>query len=131
MLAAGARIYYLAYSLYCFAGYLLISLIVWISTGYAYFVSQGYGPDDPARGNFDLGGVLLSGFTWPIFLLSGLVMSIIRALLFGVFIVLFSVVLTIGQIAFLIPWLEDVAGPFGEKLLEANSIVSRLFSRES
>lgn len=106
-------------------------MVIWAISGYAYLVDQNNSGDIQGEKNYTLGGVLLSGITWPILLLVGLVTSIVKAFLFGIFIVFFSVLLIIGQVIFLLPWLEETSLPTGTKLLEVNSFLSKIFSKDS
>jgi hypothetical protein len=109
----------------CGGGYFFISLILWAFAGYAYLVNARRLADDPEKKSFHPAAVYLAPITWFPLLIASIVVFIIRALLYGVFLVLFTIALVAIRKPFLLVWLDKVARKIGNKLLEVNTFLAR------
>lgn len=115
----------------CIWGILLISILAWLVSGYAYFINRRNSRGNPGGREFDLLAVFLAPVTWPLFLFVGMVFTIIKAVFFGVFLVLFSILMVVIRKPFFWPWIEPVISHVGRELLKANTFLIRLFKRDS
>src|SRR5574342_72960 len=111
---------------YCGPAYILLSLILWAFAGHAYRVNAKRAADDPKKRDFPRNAVSLAPFTWPIFLFCWVLLFVIKALLYGVFLVLFTIALLAIRKPFLVILLERLASYIGNKLLEANAFLLRM-----
>ena len=73
---------------YLCSGVLLVTLILYACAGYSYSLNAKRAADDPKKLDISLGVVLLAPFTWPLLFIGVISLFIIRALLYGVFLVL-------------------------------------------
>lgn len=110
-------------------GILLLMLLAWVCAGYAYFVNSRRLHDDPKKKDFHLGAVFLIPITLIPFLVGFILLFMVRALFYGVFMLLFIFALIIIRNAFLLEWLHKVATYAGDKLLAANTRLIRIFLR--
>jgi hypothetical protein len=113
------------YITYCCPGFVLLSLILWAFAGYAYRVNAKRPDDDPKKKDFHPGAIFLAPVTWPLFFFGSISIFIIKALVYGVFLILFTIALLAFQKSS-IPWLDDTAAWIGDKLLEANTFLIRI-----
>lgn len=109
----------------CIVGYLLISLLVILCTGYVYRVNSKRKADNPEKRDYPPAAVLLS-LGWPLIILIWAVFFVLRALAYGFFLLLFTVALVIIRKPFLVVWLMKAATKIGTALLEANTFLIRL-----
>jgi len=114
------------YISYCCPALVLISLLVWAFAGYAYHVNAKRPAGDPTKRDFSAPAIFLAPITWPLFLLAYISLFVIRALAYGVFLILFAMALLAFRKPFLLVWLEKVARKVGDKLMEANTFLLRL-----
>ena len=124
----------LFYNLYCVKylciGMLFISLFVAACAAQAYAVNSQRSEDDPEKKDFRLGALIFAFFTWPLLLPLLISLFLLRALLYGVFIIVFSVFLIIAPRELSEPmWLETQFTKIGDKLLEANTLLIKLLLR--
>lgn len=110
----------LNYTNYCFLGVILLSLLVLGLAGYAYRVNAQRAADDPDKRDFPLGAIFLAPFTWPVLLFFYVTLFVIKALAYGLFLILFTIALLAFQNSELPEWLENRFTRLGNKLLEAN-----------
>ena len=115
---------------YCGWGILLISILAWLSSGYAYLANRQEAPDDRSRRDYDLGAVFLAPITWPFFFVAGIMFTILKAVFFGFFLLVFSLAVAVIRKPFFWPWIEPVLSRIGRSLLEANTFLIRLFKRD-
>lgn len=112
-------------------GYFWITVFVCICVIYSYRSNARRQSTDPRRRNFHPAAIVLALFTWPILLILVLSFLILRimvfAILFGVFIILFTLALIGIRRPFFLVWLDKVLRFVGDKLLEANSRLIKLF----
>ena len=109
-------------------GILLLTLIVFVCAGIAYRVDSQREEDDPQKRHYSPAAILLAPFTWPFFLIAFVSLLLIRALFYGVFLLLFTISLIIvPRISPEPTRLEIMASTIGEKLLKANTQLINLF----
>ena len=111
----------------CIKGYFLISLIILACTGYVYRVNSKRTADDPEKRDYHPASIPMS-FAWPLLLLASASLFILRALAYGVFLVLFTIALVVIRKPFLFIWLEKLATKIGTMFLKANTFLIRAFS---
>lgn len=109
-------------------GTLLLMLILFVCAGYAYRVNVRRPIDDPQKRNFHWGAILLAPITWPFLLIVLIFLFIVRALLYAVFLVFFTIAILVIRKLFILVWLDKIATKIGNKLLEANTFLIRVFS---
>ena len=116
----------LAYTPYCCAGCIVFSLILWAFAGYAHYVNAKLPADDPRKKDLHPAAVHLVPILWPLLILFSVLIFIIRALLYGIYLILFVSALLIFRRLFFLVWLDRIATYVGGKLLEANTALIRL-----
>lgn len=114
-----------SYVNYCCPGFILLSLIIWALAGYSYRVNAKRPADDPGKRDFNPAAIYLAPITWPLFLFGYISLLIVKALTYGVFLILFTGALLVFQQSSL-PWLDNTAAWIGDKLLEANTFLIRM-----
>ena len=115
----------------CFAGCIVISLILWLFAGYTYLLNQRYAHDDPERRDFKLGAVFLAPITWPFLLVAWLAVTFIKAMLFGILLVIFALAAILIRKPFFWSKVEPIITRVGRALLRANSHFLGLFGGDS
>jgi hypothetical protein len=111
----------------CCFSYFLLFLVIWGFAGYAYLVNSKRPDDDPDKKDFQFEAIFLAPITWPLFLVFYVLLFIIKALLYGVFLVLFTIALLVIRKPFFLVWLKKIALKVGNKLLVANTELIDLF----
>lgn len=109
-------------------GYILLCLILWAFAGYAYRINADRSADDPEKRDYHPAAVFLTPITWAPLLFGWLLLFVIRALLYGVFLILFTFALVVIRKPFLLIWLEKIARKIGGMLLKANTYLIRQIS---
>jgi len=123
-------LYHINYVEYLCLGMLIISLLLGVCAVYAYSVNSQRSDDDSEKKNYQLGAIIFTFFTWPLFFIAFISLFLIRALSYGFFLILFTVFLIIiPQEASEPTWLEKTAASIGDTLLEANTMLFKLFLR--
>jgi hypothetical protein len=97
-----------------------------LCAGYAYRVNAKLPADDPKRKNYHPAAIFLAPITWPLFALGRLSLLVIKALLYGIFLILFTIFLIVFQDISKPIWLEKMFLKIGNKLLEANTLLIKL-----
>jgi hypothetical protein len=95
--------------------------------GYAYRVNARYPSDDPRKRDYEPAAIILAPFTVPFFIILSIVIFILKALLYGLLLILFIAALIFVREPFIFKWLHKVAVFIGNKLLAANTMLIRLF----
>lgn len=113
------------YSRYVCNGILVLMLLVMACAGYAYLVNARRPADDPKKKDYELGGIFLAPVTFPLLLVGSISIFILKAVLYGVFLILFTIALVLIRKPFLLVWLDKIATRIGDKLLEANTFLIR------
>jgi hypothetical protein len=92
--------------------------------------------DDPKKKHFHPAAILMIAFTWPflaplivVLLILRFVFFFLKAILYGIFLVLFSFALIGIRKPFLFRLLDKIMTSIGNALLEANTFLIRLFLR--
>jgi hypothetical protein len=116
----------LKYSNYLCLGILLFTLILFACATYAYRLNAKRAADDPKKLDISFGVVLLAPLTWPLLLIGVISLFIIKALLYGVFLLLFTVALLFIRKSSLIAWLKKTAAWIGDRLLQANTFLIKI-----
>ena len=118
----------------CLTGCIVISLIVWLFAGYTYLLDQRYAHDDPERRDFKLGAVFLAPITWPFLTVAWLMLGFIKAMLFGLLLVLFPLIALMATLFRRPPFwrkIESIVIRIGRALLRANTRLLSLFAGDS
>ena len=108
---------------YCIRGYVLISLIIFLCTGYAYRVNQRRKDNDPDKRNYRPLSVLLAFLFGPIILFFMASLFILRALAYGFFLILFMVALVVVRKPIFIDRLNKIAAKVGNLFLKINTFL--------
>jgi hypothetical protein len=109
----------------CFWFYLSASLVLFAFEIYVYRINAGRAADDPQKQVYHPLAVLLFPF-WPLWALAWLTLFLLRALLYGMFLVLFTIALVVIRKPFILVWLEKAATAAGGRLLKVNTMLLRL-----
>ncbi len=112
---------------YVCCGIILLMLFTMACAGYAYRVNVKRATEDPKKRIFHPAAIFLAPVTLPLFFLAWVSLFAIKALLYGVFLLLFTVGLVVIRKPFLFIWLDKIATKVGTKLLEANTLLIKLF----
>ncbi len=110
--------YNIQYVCYGFLPFLLLAMAC---AGYAYHVDAQRPADDPQKRNYHPLGIVFAPITIPIFVIGSISIFVLKVLLYGVFLILFPVVLIVARKPFLLQWLARKATAIGNKLLDTHS----------
>lgn len=114
-----------------FEAYLWMTLFVLFCVIYSYWSNGRRQSTDPRKRNIHPAAIVLVLFTWPILLVlvpSFLILRIaVLAILFGLFIIVFTLALIGIRRPLIFVWLDKVLRFVGDALLEANTRLIRLF----
>jgi phosphatidylserine synthase len=110
-------------------GTLLLMFAVIVCAGYAYYVNFKRLDDDPKKRNFHPVAIFLAPFTFPLLIFGGISLFLLRVLTYGVFLILFTIALIAFRKPFLLAWLRNTATRIGNALLEANTLLIKIFLR--
>lgn len=110
-------------------GILGLMLFAWVCAAYAYVVNSRRLASDPQKRDFYLAAVFLAPITFIPLLLGIILLFIVRALFYCLFLIVFIFALIVIRNAFLLKWLHRTATYIGDKLLEANTLLIKLFLR--
>ena len=123
-------LYHINYVEYICIGFLLVSLLIGVCVVYAYSIDSQRSEEDSQKKNYPPGAVFFALFTWPIFFIAFVSLLVLRALFYALFLILFIASLFIVPPQYAEPtWLERRAARIGTKLLDANTLLIRLFLR--
>jgi hypothetical protein len=111
---------------YCCVGYVVISILFWLFSLHTYFFNH-----TRASGEYDPLAILLVPITWPFLLFGGFIVTVLKAILFGVFLLVFSLAAAVIRKPFFWPWIEPGILGIGRRLLKANTFLIRLLDRDS
>lgn len=104
-----------------FSGILPFVFITMICSGYAYWVNAQRADSDPQKRDFHPLAIFLAPVTLPFFLITLLLVFLLRAVLFGAILILFVFLLVFAHEPVILKWLLKKALAFGNKLLEVNT----------
>lgn len=110
---------------FCGAGLISITILLFLCTVYAYLVNERREPDDPGKKDLEPGGILFIPL-WPVQFLVGLMVTIMKALIYGIVLLVFTVAVILFRKPLFWPWIEKPVLRIGTKILEVNTILVRL-----
>jgi len=108
-------------------GSLLFMFLAMACAAYAYHVDARRPADDPKKRDYPPVAIILVPIMLPVFAVLYVSLFILRAVLYGIFLILFVITLIVFRESFLLRWLHKIATYIGNKLLDANTILIRLF----
>jgi len=108
-------------------GYILLCLILWGFAGYAYRVNVRRSADDPKKKDFHPAAIFLAPITWPLFIFGFISLFVLKAVLYGIFLVILTIALIVFRKPFIFIWLDKIATKVGNMLLEANTMLIKIF----
>jgi hypothetical protein len=108
-------------------GILLLMAAVTICAVYAYYINSRRAADDPKKKNYHPLAIAFAPITFPIVLILSVSLYILRVLTYGVFLASFIVVLIFIRKPFILAALQKAATAVGDRLLEANTMIIRIF----
>jgi hypothetical protein len=71
--------------------------------------------------------VFLAPVTWPLFIVGFISLYILKAILYGIFLVTLAIALVVIRKPFIFIWLDKLATRVGNILLKANTMLIKLF----
>lgn len=95
--------------------------------GYAYYVNSRRADDDSKKRSYRLGAIFFAPVTWPFLLIGIISLFVLRVVVYGFFLILFTISLIIVPKSFQPSWLDKMVIRIGNALLEANTFLIRLF----
>jgi hypothetical protein len=107
-------------------GILIIPLIIFACAAYTYVVNVHRKADDPKKRDYHPFAIILAPFTFIFFLSLGVLVLIFRALLFGAFLIVFTILLIALRKPFLFEWWHKFATKVGDPLLKVNTRLIKL-----
>lgn len=110
-----------------YGGFFLYIFLTMGCAGYAYLVNARYPADDPRKRDYYPAAILWAPFTLPIFIVLSISIFIMKALLYSLLLILFTLALIFVRELFIFKWLQRAAVYIGNKLLDANTILIKLF----
>ncbi len=110
-----------------YGGIFLYTFLTIGCAGYAYLVNARYPADDPRKQDYYPAAILLAPFTLPIFVALSILIFIMKAILYGLLLILFIAALIFVREPFIFKWLHKGAVYIGNKLLDANTTLIKLF----
>ena len=110
-------------------GILIFFLFIWMMAGYTYIVNKNRSTDDPRKAVYHPYAILLAPFTFPFFAMAALVVFFSRALLFALFLILFTLLLVVIRKPFIFKLWDKFATWIGDPLLKANTVLIRMAFR--
>ena len=116
--------------LYLCKALLWITLIICLCVIYAYLVDSQREEDDPEKRNYQVGAIVLTLFTWPLLLVAFVSLFLLRVFFYGFFLAVFTIALLfLPRESYQLSWVEKAAARIGERLLQANTLLIRIFLR--
>ena len=113
----------------CCNGIVVLMVIVTSCAMYAYYVNSKRPDNDPKKKNYHPLAILLAPITFPLLIIFSVSIFILRVVTYGVFMVLFIFALIVIRKPFILEWLKKKATAIGDRLLEANTLLIRIFLR--
>ncbi|HLF74607.1 MAG TPA: hypothetical protein VI524_09685 [Anaerolineales bacterium] len=104
-------------------------LVITACAMYAYYVNSKRPDNDPKKKNYHPLAILLAPITFPLLIIFSVSIFILRVVTYGVFMVLFIFALIVIRKPFILEWLKKKATAIGDRLLEANTLLIRIFLR--
>ncbi len=107
--------------------FIVVTLLTVTCSSFAYFVNSRRLDADPKKKNYHPFAILFAPITLPLLIISSVIFFILRMVTYGVFMVIFTFALIFIRKPFILEWLRKLALTIGDKLLEANTLLIRLF----
>ena len=107
-------------------GYFILTLIVWGSAMYTSIANSRRKDSDPSKKNFHPYALRLI-FIWPIYVIGWLIWQAFLIVLYGFFLILFTIALVAIRKPFLFIWLDKVMTWIGNRILKANTLLINTF----
>ena|SRR5215216_625096 len=111
----------------CWNGILLLMTVVMVCAIYAYSVNSRRPDDDPKKKNYHLLAIFLAPITLPLLVVFSVSIFILRVVTYSVFLVIFIFALILIRKPFILEQLRKTVTFIGDRLLEANTFLIRLF----
>jgi len=111
---------------YCLITYIVLSVILLLCTVYVYRVNSKRKAGDPQKKEYHPLAIPMT-FAWPLFLLARVLLFILKALAYGVFLILFTVALIVIRKPIIFIWLDKAATKIGTLFLKANTFLIKAF----
>lgn len=105
---------------------LAIPLLIVACMLYAYRVNASRPADDPEKKDYELGAIFIAPFTFPFLIALGIIVFILRAILFAIYLLALTAGLLFIRKPFIIVWLQKIAIKIGDPLLKINTQLFRL-----
>lgn len=106
---------------------LLFTVFLWSCAGHACRVNARRAAAEPDKRNFHFIAIFLAPFTWPLFLIVYSALFFIKVILYSAFLFLVIFALIVIRKPFLLIWLDKIAIRVGNRLLEANTFLIKVF----
>jgi small neutral amino acid transporter SnatA (MarC family) len=106
-----------------------VIVLVTLCAMYAYYVDSKRLDGDPKKKNYHPLAILFAPITLPLFIVFYISIFILRVVTYGVFVVFFILALILVRKPFILEWLKKSAMAIGDRLLEANTLLIRIFLR--
>jgi len=107
-------------------GALLIPAILLVCAAYTYVANLRRRSDDPKRRDYHPFAILLAPITFPLFLTFGILFFVFRALVHGLFLIAFAVLLVAVRKPILFQLWHGFATSIGDPLLKFNTRLIRM-----
>ena len=108
---------------------IVVTLLTVTCTAFAYSVNSRRLDGDPEKKIYHPLAVLFAPITLPLFIVLYTFTFLLKAVAYGAFLVLFTFALLVIRKPFLLEWLKKIALAVGNLLLEANTLLIRIFVR--
>lgn len=113
---------YLNIPFFC-ASYLILAVLLSMLAGYAYLVNLKRPKDDPQKKKYHFSGIFIMPFFWPLLLVGWILVVLLKALHFGLFLIVFTLAMVFVRKPFWLVWLDKLASKIGGMLLDVNSVL--------
>jgi len=105
---------------------IIVPVLVFICAAYTYVANLRRNSDDPKKYNYHPIAIVLAPISVPLFLSFGIFLFALRALLYGLFLMVFVVLLAAVRKPILFQLWHRFATTIGDPLLKANTRVIRM-----
>ena len=106
---------------------IVVALLMVLCTAFAYYFHSRRQDNDPKKKSYHPLAILLAPITLPFLVISSVSFFLLRVVTYGVFLILFTFALLFIRKPFILEWLKKNALAIGNLLLEANTLLIRLF----
>ena len=112
----------------CYGTLLLMGLAAaWVML--AYYINAKRSVDDPEKKNYHPAAIVFAPLTFPILIILSVSFFLLRALSYGVFLILFFLALIFIPSSSVPLGLQKKRDSIGDRLLEINTVIIRFFLR--